>query len=255
MSADIRSFNEDLIEIIDNMKDTMQDLDLDALSAIQIAMPASVVLIRQDDDTFLELINLRIIGKNGITLQHEKTLYYDNLRAEVTRYDKIKVIYQDRFGIQQSMDTEGELSRIIQRKIDYNYGSTFIDRLDKKERSRVEKALEYGLVESASGACPTVFYRDYFIKAIKGLLLIGFLALFSPLFADTAVLETIYSVTIWASVFTVMLIVGYYLYADYEVKKYKSCTSCQSANTLANAAIFFVLTLLLFIGSYLFVKP
>ena len=34
-SADIRIFDEDLVEIIDNMKDTMRSLQLEALSAIQ----------------------------------------------------------------------------------------------------------------------------------------------------------------------------------------------------------------------------
>jgi len=254
-SADIRTFDEDLVEIIENMKETMHKHSLNALSAIQIAMPASIVVILQDDGSYLELINPRIIGKSGTTIEQEQTLYYENLSAQVTRYDKIKLIYQDRFGAQHSLDIDGVMSRLIQRKIDYNYGSTFIDRLSKEERKRVEKALEYGLVESSSGSCPTVFYRDYFIRAIKALLLIVFLALFSPLFADSSLLETVYTATKYLTLTTVGLIIGYYFYADYEVKKYKSCTSCQSANTLANALIYFVASMLLMLGSYFIIDP
>ena len=255
MSAEIRSFDEDLVEIIDNMKDTMQAFGIEALSAIQIAMPASVILIKQDDGSYLELVNARILGKSGTVTELEQTLYYENLSVEVTRYETIKVLYQDRHGEQKSLDTGGKFSCLIQRKIDYNYGSTFIDKLNKDERKRVEKALEYGLVESSSGECPTVFYRDYFIKAIKVLLLVSLLALFSPLFTDDALLGTIHTTTIFIAALTMMIIAGYYFYADYEVKKYKSCTSCQSANTLANSAIYFVLTLFLLIGSYIFIKP
>jgi len=255
MSAEIRIFDEDLVDIIENMKDTMDALELEALSAIQIAMPASVILIKQDDGSYLELINARILGKNGTVTDLEQTLYYENLSAEVTRYETIKVLYQDRDGNQNSLDTSGKMSRMIQRKIDYNYGSTFIDKLSKDERKRVEKALEYGLVESSSGACPTVFYRDYFIKAIKAVLLFGFLALFSPLFAEAELLETIYTTTQFSALFSLILIVGYYFYTEYEVKKYKSCTSCQSANTLANTFIYLAVTLLLFVGSYFWINP
>ena len=129
MSAEIRSFDEDLVEIIDNMRETMQDRNMEALSAIQIAMPASVILIKQDNDSYLELINARILGKSGTVTEHEQTSYYENLSAEVTRYKPVKVLYQDRNGDQKSLDTGGKLSRLIQRKIDYNYGSTFIDKL------------------------------------------------------------------------------------------------------------------------------
>ncbi len=254
-SADVRKFDEELFTLIENMKDTMDANGLDALSAIQIAVPATVVLVRHDGE-LLELINPRIIGSEGTVESTETTAYLPGITATVTRYDKIKLIYQDRSGLQHSMDVDGKLSSLIQRKIDYTFGGTFVDKLDKKGRKRVEKEAEaaWGAREAAS--CPTRSKRGYFTRVIRLLLWTVGLSLFAPLLTDDInMLENVYTLEKGALGLNSVLIIGYFFYAQYEARQSRSCTSCQTGNIIGTALIAFVMTLLLLGLSFLFVNP
>ena len=139
VSADVRSFDDDLKNLVQNMKDTIDANSAKALAAIQIAVPATVVIYKEDDGSFLELINPRILSNSGTIESTEEALYMPTFSAIITRYDTIKIIYQDIEGKQQSMDVSGEKSAVIQRKIDYTFGGTLIDKMDKKSRKQAEK--------------------------------------------------------------------------------------------------------------------
>jgi peptide deformylase len=254
-SADVRSFDDELLTLIENMKDTIEANELSELAAIQIAVPATVVIIKEGDD-YLELINPRIIRTTGMQESAESTNYLPNISATLDRYDEIKVIYQDREGKQRSMDVAGELSKRIQRKIDYTFGGTFVDKLPKKEQKRVEKELEYGIVEGSGGTCPTISYRQHFLNAIKLLLAVMFLTFLASLFvAETSTLSLLYSAELWMTGINVLLLIGYTLYAQYETSKFSSCTSCQTANTYGNVAFLGLALLIVWLLSYFIVNP
>jgi len=254
-SADVRRFDDELLTLIENMKDTMEANGLNELAAIQIAVPATVVLIKEGEG-YLELINPRIIGTTGLQESVETTNYLPNITATLNRYDGIKLIYQDRYGAQQSMDVSGELSKRIQRKIDYTFGGTFVDKLPKKEQRRVENELEYGIVKGSGGTCPTISYRQYFLKTIKLLLAAMLLIVLSSLFvSETSTLELFYRAELWMTGANVLLLIGYALYAQYETSKFSSCTSCQAANTYGNVLFLGVALLILWLLSYFTVNP
>ncbi|MGB5965830.1 MAG: peptide deformylase, partial [Sulfurimonadaceae bacterium] len=171
-------------------------------------------------------------------------------------YDEIKVIYQDREGKQCSMDVGGELSKRIQRKIDYTFGGTFVDKLPKKEQKRVEKELDYGIVEGSGGTCPTISYRQHFLNAIKLLLAVTFLTVLASLFvAETSTLSLLYRAELWMTGINVLLLIGYTLYAQYETSKFSSCTSCQTANTYGNVIFLGLALLIAWLLSYFIVNP
>ena len=254
-SADVRRFDNELLTLIENMKDTMEANGLNELAAIQIAVPATVVIIKEGDG-YLELINPRIIGTTGMQESAETTNYLPNIKATLDRYDGIKLIYQDREGMQRSMDVSGELSRRIQRKIDYTFGGTFVDKLPKKEQKRVEKELEFGIVEGSGGSCPTISYRQYFLKAIKLLLAAMFLTVIASFFvSDPSTLSLLYSAELWMTGADAVLLVAYALYAQYETGKFASCTSCQTANTYGNVLFLGLALFIIWLSSYFIVNP
>ena len=65
ISADIRKFDDELFELLENMRDTMEHHALDALSAIQIAMPYSAIIFK-DGENLVEMINARLISTEGV---------------------------------------------------------------------------------------------------------------------------------------------------------------------------------------------
>ncbi len=161
--TDVRSFKDDLKRLLDDIKDTMEANGLSALSAIQIARPFNVIVIKQKDGTFLELINPRILQKEGTFKSKEKTSYFPNITIEVPRYKKIKVIYEDRDGESHHLNIDNpELSSTIQRKIDFLFGGTPLDKVDKNYREQVLEALANdGLVPESVEVCPAFSKKDY----------------------------------------------------------------------------------------------
>ncbi len=129
--ANVRHFNEELFALIQDLKDTIEANSLNALAAFQIGSPLSVIVVKKEDGEFLELINPRILTREGKVTPTETTAYFPGLSAKTNRYEKIKVMYEDRGANQQFLEADGDLSITIQRKMDYMYGSNFRVRLDE----------------------------------------------------------------------------------------------------------------------------
>ena len=48
-STDVRSFNQTLWNVIEDMSDTMKANNIEAMAAMQIAYPYNIILIKEDD--------------------------------------------------------------------------------------------------------------------------------------------------------------------------------------------------------------
>ncbi|WP_345975044.1 peptide deformylase [Sulfurimonas sp. HSL3-7] len=235
ISGNVRFFDDSLQNIITDMVDTMKANGLEALSAIQIGIQYAVVVIKEAD-AYKPYINLRIITTSGETVETERTPYYENISVDVPRHDKIKIFYENEKGEAQYADLEGAFSRVIQHQLDYNYGSTFVDRVDKETRKRINEYLPKGLVVSSNSSCPTVFYRDYIKRAYKYVMLAVWFSFLPPFFIDdSAVMAKLFLFDKIALGTVPFLIVGYAVYAYYESEKYKQCTSCQTGNIIGTS--------------------
>ncbi len=234
-STDVRSFDDTLGDVIEMMKRVMEENGADGLAAIQTGYPYNIVLAKDDDGNILELVNPRILKSEGRTVAKERTLYYPEIEIDVPRYETIRLVYEDRFGKQHHMEATGRLARVLQRKIDYTFGGTFLAKVDKQTREAVEKALaEKGLVPQIE-LCPTTSKRIYFLSVADKILFFMFLTLFGKLFgASEETLSTLYAFDKVATVVVLLLMVGYFLYGRWEAKKYSSCTSCQIGNMVGS---------------------
>lgn len=236
ISGNVRFFDESLHNIITDLIDTMKANGLEALSAIQIGIQYAVVVIKHGEE-YKPYINLRIISKSGETVETERTPYYDNISVDVPRHDKIKIFYENEKGEPQYADIEGHLSRVIQHQIDYNYGSTFVDRMDKETKKRIGEHLSEGLVSSSNSSCPTVFYRDYIKQTYKYAMLAIWFSFLLPFFTDErGILEKLFLFDKIALSFVILTVIVYAVYAYYESEKYRQCTSCQTGNIIGTAA-------------------
>ena len=248
--ANVRHFNQELFDLIQDLKDTIQANTLDALAAFQIGSPLSIIVIKQEDGDYLEIINPRIIKREGTVEPIERTAYFPGLSAKTKRYEKIKLIYEDRNGEQQFLDAEGELAITIQRKLDYVFGSSFIVRLDEEERKVFDAKLENGTDAITNNGCPTVFKRDRILNLIKGIFVISLLALAGVFFLSDANLTLLKTAEEYAMITLLVLTVIYFFYAQYEGKLYKNCSSCQIGNIIGVTAITLAKILVLFIANY-----
>lgn len=256
ISQDVNVFNEELFELIDEMKAAMEANNADGLAAIQIGYKAKVVLVKDEKGEILELVNARITEAEDSGPIEETTLYYPGITVNINRFNKIKVSYQDRNGTFRSLRPSAKLGHLIQRKVDYTFSATSIQKVTKEERTRIEKLLEKESGPSQSSYAKSVNYRDYLYKAINYLLILGFASLVLPLFVDAdETLQQLYFFEQLLSSLMLVLIITYFFYARYEAKQQKVCSSCQTTNIVTISAVSAGLLALFFTISYFWINP
>ncbi|ADN08128.1 peptide deformylase [Sulfurimonas autotrophica] len=248
--ANVRHFNQELFDLIKDLKDTIEANNLDALSAFQIGSPYAVIVIKKDDGEFLELINPRIIKREGTITPVESTAYFPGLSAKTKRYEKIKLMYEDRDANQQFLEAEGDLAVTIQRKLDYVFGSNFRVRLDDNERKLLDSKLEFGTDAITDNGCPTTFKRDKLLHLIKFVFVASLLALITKFFLSEENLSILKSAENYAMLSILILTVIYFFYAIHEGKQYKNCSSCQIGNIIGVTGITLAKLLVLFGANY-----
>lgn len=253
ISANVRFFNDELLQWIDDMVDTMKANDLNALSAIMIGIQYNVIVIK-NADVYIPYINARLIKCSGTSIQTERSIYYDGISVDVERFENVTVVYEDEKGEPHHQDLSGDAARIFQQQLDYSFGSTFVDRVDKEMKQRINDHLEFGLVASG-GTCPVVFVRDYFKRGAKyamGLIALSFII---PFFASEGVRELIYRIDIYLLLLVPALMIVYFFYALHESRLYKQCTSCQIGNIIGTTAIMAAQLLIVGLGVFFWVAP
>jgi len=259
----VRSFKDpSLPKLLDDMKETMEANNLNALSAIQIARPFNIVVIKQKDGTYLELMNPSIISKAGERFEStETTSYFPDITFKIPRFEKIKLIYEDRDGNLKSMFVEDkELSSTIQRKLDFLSGATPLYRLDQNQRDRVIQALKDKGIYCPDEVCPVFSKKDYIISFNDKLIFLMGLSLLSPLAAkffnwSPSAIASIWSFDKFAYIATWILMVVYFVYAQYEAKKYRQCSSCQIGNQIGIILKRLVVASVIFAIALFVVKP
>ncbi|MBN2825791.1 MAG: peptide deformylase [Campylobacterales bacterium] len=256
ISSDVRFFDEELHELLEDMKDTMNEHKADGLAAIQIAVPARAMIIRDENGEILELINPRLIKGFGAITTTESTLYLPNIKRDITRYERFTLVYQDREGKDCSRDFEGELGVVVQRKLDYTFGSSFAGRFKAKELEGIEQELAGKGVGGSFESYDDLSNREYFTSMSAKLLFLEFLTLFSPLFNfTTQTMEKIYLFDKVATALIVVFIIIYFIYGKYEMTKRLSCTGCQVINFVNVSLQYLVMAGVLFGLSHWLVNP
>jgi len=248
--GNVRHFDDSLLEIIQDLKDTITANELNALAAFQIGSPLAVMVIKQEDGEFLEIINPVIIKREGTVTPTETTAYFPGLSGKTKRYEKIKLMYEDREGNQQFLTADGDLAITIQRKSDYLLGANFRIRMTEEEKKLFDSKLEFGTDDIDHNDCPTVFKRDKILQLIKYGLIAGVLGLLLSFFVNLELEQTIKIAEHYLMLTLLGLIIIYFLYAQYEGKQYKQCTSCQIGNIIGTVVILSVKLLLLFLANY-----
>lgn len=126
----VKEINDRVIELLDDMADTMYEADGVGLAAPQVGILKRVVVI-DIGDGLIELINPEIIETEGEYLDTEGCLSVPGESGEVLRPYRVKVKAQDRNG--QWFEIEGEelLARAFCHEIDHLDGILYVDKVVK----------------------------------------------------------------------------------------------------------------------------
>jgi peptide deformylase len=143
----VKEINNKLIELVDNMFYTMFNANGVGLAAPQVNSDLSLCIV---DISFIEeyknikpliLINPEILDSHGDETIEEGCLSIPDIRASLTRPDKIFLKYNDFEMNDVKIEIDGYLSRVAQHEIDHLHGKLFVDYLNEDEFKKIKNRL------------------------------------------------------------------------------------------------------------------
>jgi peptide deformylase len=140
-SEEVTEFDDKLKKLASDMLETMYLSKGIGLAAPQVGVPLRLVVIDWEGAKYL-LVNPRIIEEDGEERCEEGCLSFPGIYEEITRPDKMRVIYQDENGAERDEIIEGFLARVFSHEIDHLDAKLIIDRLSTLKRTFIKKKME-----------------------------------------------------------------------------------------------------------------
>ncbi|PVZ68177.1 peptide deformylase [Pelagibaculum spongiae] len=140
----VKTVNDEIRQLVDDMFETMYDAPGIGLAASQVDqhIRLMVIDISEDKSEPLVFINPEILETRGIEEMDEGCLSVPGYYETVQRADWVKVRALDRNGEEFTIETGDMLAVCIQHEIDHLDGKLFVDYLSRLKQSRIRKKLE-----------------------------------------------------------------------------------------------------------------
>lgn len=144
IAGPIKTFDESLQTLIDDMFDTMYDAKGVGLAAPQIGISKqlSVIDVLGDKSQQIVIINPSITHREGEQEYTEGCLSVPGPYDKVIRADKVTVSALDRHGKPFEISADGLLGECLQHEIDHLNGKLFIDLLSPLKRKMARRKME-----------------------------------------------------------------------------------------------------------------
>ena len=144
VSTPVEQVDSQIIQLADDMLETMYDAPGIGLAAIQIGVARRMLVIdvsREDEENKpIVFINPEIVKTSDeLSTYEEGCLSIPDYYAEVERPAALTVNYVDRTGKQQTLEADGLLATCLQHEIDHLTGVLFIDHISRLKRDMVIK--------------------------------------------------------------------------------------------------------------------
>jgi len=159
ISKEVKTFDSQLHQLLDDMYETMRSKNGVGLAAIQVGVDSRVLIINipleveedeidQPKENTLEMINPTIVETNGTKKFQEGCLSIPGVFEDIDRAAHVKVEYHDRDGVLQTIEDDDFLAVAIQHEMDHLDGKVFIEKLSYIKRKKFEKEWAKKLKES-----------------------------------------------------------------------------------------------------------
>ena len=124
----IETFDRKLRLLLNNMADTMYKADGVGLAAPQIGLSIAVVVIDVGEG-IIEMINPKIIEREGTIEDTEGCLSVPGVYGTVERSARVVAEFQNRYGKKRTIEGTELLARAIQHELDHLEGVLFTDKV------------------------------------------------------------------------------------------------------------------------------
>ena len=126
ISKPVTEFDDELYELLDDMRETMYANDGMGLAAPQVGVPIRAIVM-DVGGCYFELINPEITFEEGEQIDEEGCLSVGHFNDNVKRPYKVTVKAKDRLGYNFEITGEKYFARCASHEIDHLIGRLFID--------------------------------------------------------------------------------------------------------------------------------
>ena len=139
-SKNVSKVDKSLERLAHDMAETIENYQSDietgvAMAAVQIGKPVRLVVLREDDGSYVGLINPEVIKLYGEKKEDlEGCLSVPSIYGVVLRHENADIKGTSMDGKKFKLKTSGILSRILQHEIDHLNGVLFTDRVKNIEK-------------------------------------------------------------------------------------------------------------------------
>lgn len=127
---DMKIFDKQLFEILQDLQDTMFETGAVGFAANQIGVEKNVCIVRTLNDQVLELVNPVVVKRKGRLYSPEGCLSIPNYMAIVPRYEDITIGHRTRGGKAVMTNLSGHVGIRAQHEIDHLNGILIRDYVD-----------------------------------------------------------------------------------------------------------------------------
>ncbi len=135
---EVKKFDKELWDLLDDMKETVRAENGAGLAAPQIGVDLRVVVIDLDEGYF-EMINPRILSAKGEQTGPEACLSVKGKHGVVTRPYKVKAEYRDRTGRKHTVTGVELFARCMCHEFDHLDGIIYVDKAESVEDDGEER--------------------------------------------------------------------------------------------------------------------
>ncbi len=128
VSKQVKHINQHILDLLDDMSETLYNARGVGLAAPQVGALRRVVVIDVGDG-LMELINPEMISEEGQQRTEEGCLSLPDIDGMVVRPAKVRVRAMDRNGDMQEYEGEGLLAKAFAHEIDHLDGILFTDKM------------------------------------------------------------------------------------------------------------------------------
>jgi len=123
-------------KLIDDMIETMREIEGAGLAAPQVGVPLQVAVIEIPDGELITLVNPELVKGTDEHEVCEGCLSLPGYNGDIKRFNSVTVKGRDRHGRQIRIKADGLLAQALQHEIDHLNGIVYVDHLESRDKLR-----------------------------------------------------------------------------------------------------------------------
>ncbi len=163
----LKGADMELEELIGNMFESMRNAEGIGLAAPQVGVSLRLLVVDvsladgYQGASPIVVINPHLLAVKGFNSMEEGCLSVPDVRGSVVRPSAIQLKYRDEHFEERIGEFDNLTARVLQHEIDHLDGTLFVDRMQRRDRRKIQKELDAITRGEVRTGYPVVLHEAY----------------------------------------------------------------------------------------------